>query len=112
MRETKGPISMYGELLLASLEIQGDRDLGSDPAELQARVLELRARLSDPGTMQPTAAGVADDIASNIDYDLALTRLCTAYGIDVDPKRFERPMIERRRLENSLRAFGVDLERS
>ena len=33
MRETKGPISMYGELLLASLEIQGDHDLGSDPAE-------------------------------------------------------------------------------
>jgi hypothetical protein len=37
-----------------------------------------------------------------------LLRLCTALGIESEPARFGNPLAERERLEDQLRAVGVD----
>jgi hypothetical protein len=37
-----------------------------------------------------------------------LLRLCSAMGIETDPSRFDNPLAERERLEDLLRAAGID----
>jgi hypothetical protein len=76
------------------------------PEELLTRALECRRRLR----ASPASTASADDLALQLDYDLALLRLCQARGIDCDPDGFGRPLAERRRLEDELARSGVDLK--
>lgn len=100
-------MSMYADLLAASCDqpmVSADehRDVGL----LLARAIASRRGLSTP---PGSGAGPEGNLAANIDYDLALLRLCLARGIDADPRRFDRPIEERGRLEAELAKRGIDL---
>jgi hypothetical protein len=101
----RAPMSMYAELLAASLD-QRPAEGGQEVGDLLAEVIACRQRL---GTSSSAVASPEGDLASNIDYDLALIRLAAARGIDTDPCGFDRPGEERRRLEQELARRGVDL---
>jgi hypothetical protein len=101
-------MSMYAELLTMSYR-QARSESGRTPkiANLLADVISSRQRLDE---IPVTSGGASDDLAANIDYDLALLALCNARGILVDLARFERPLAERARLEHELAAHGIDLD--
>jgi hypothetical protein len=100
-------MSMYAELLVMSfLQRASNGDPLSDVGDLLSRLLSCRKRLHPPTVRDGGAAG---DLAANIDYDLALLRLCSARGIRCDPVWFDRPILERCRLESELAGCGVDL---
>jgi hypothetical protein len=106
-------MSMYSELLAASLRSTDPARDGAATTEV-ALLSELAACRRDLTRARPAeaAGGGADasaDIARQVDYDLALIRLCRLRGIDCDPGRFTRPLVERRRLEEALAAAGVEL---
>jgi hypothetical protein len=49
-------------------------------------------------------------LAAEITYDRALIHLAAAHGIDVAPRNFCHPAIERERLEIELTRLGIDLD--
>jgi hypothetical protein len=102
------PMSMYAELLAASFdECSAQGEETPEVGDLLARAIASRHRL----TAGPAAdAGPEGDLATNIEYDLALLGLCAARGIEGHPRRFDRPGEERRRLEEELAKRGIDLE--
>jgi hypothetical protein len=53
---------------------------------------------------------VAEDLARELDHDRILLSLCAAMSIDHDPARFVNPIAERARLEELLRARGIEFE--
>jgi hypothetical protein len=100
-------MSMYAELLVASLGqsiTPGER--ASEVGALLAQLLAARLRLGE----RQAGAGPEGDLAANIEYDLALLRLCAARGVDADPRRFDRPGQERARLEGELALRGTVLD--
>lgn len=111
--------SMYSELLAVSLDVGGGgRHAGCDAPEghsceaLFADLEACRRRLhgGGGGAEQPIGSPRSDmlrDIAREIDYDLALIRLCRAHGISCDPAAFAQPLAARRNLEAALRDAGV-----
>ncbi len=101
-------MSMYAELLTMSYR-QATSESRRTPkiADLLAQVISSRQRLDE---IPAASGGASDDLAANIDYDLALFALCHARGIPVDLARFERPLAERERLERELAAHGIDLD--
>lgn len=98
---------MYAELLVTSFQSAGNTDALSDIGDLLARLISCRNRLQRPATPEGEPIG---DLAANIDYDLALLRLCSARGIVCNPGWFDRPIVERCRLESELAGRGVDLD--
>ena len=54
---------------------------------------------------------MAEDLALELDHDRMLLRLCTAMGIESDPRPLREPLAERGRLEDLLRDAGVDFRR-
>ena len=104
-------MSMYSQLLRASEEraiLAGDDAAVETDGEALARLLVYRARLGDGRSS--LGGGSARDLAVNLDYDLLLLRVCASRGIESSPAAFSRPLIERRRLEIELRAWGIDLD--
>lgn len=109
-------MSMYSELLGASLR---SLPAGDDPGDreseraLLGQAARARRRLHEGRVSAGFGgAGPADataDIACQIDYDLALIRLCWLHGIRCDPAGFTRPANERSRLERALAEVGVDV---
>ena len=86
-------------------------DNESDPAtfttgELLAHLIECRGRLE-----VGTDSAAADAVARELSYDLALVRLCRHLGIQEVTAGYAQPLHERRRLEDQLRAAGLDLSR-
>jgi hypothetical protein len=106
-------MSMYSELLVASLRSTDPaRDgAGTTEAALLSELAACRRDLTRALPADAAGGGVdaSADIARQVDYDLALIRLCRLRGIDCDPARFTRPLVERRRLEDALVAAGVEL---
>jgi hypothetical protein len=102
-------MSMYSELLTASLAAQPniESERGT-PSHLLAHLMWCRQRLE--GSVSRSRREPEVDLAANLDYDVALLRLCTARGIDSEPGRFAIPLLERRRLEMELRECGINLE--
>ena len=49
-------------------------------------------------------------IADQLSYDVALIQLASSVGIPCGLDRFERPDVERKRLESALRSHGFDVE--
>lgn len=100
------PGSMYTQLLqVVWEEAQSD---GAAEELLKAAVTRRRAL-----DVAESAHGQAVEkaLAANLAYDVALLRLCAAHGVDVDPLRFSRPLVERRLLETELTRRGVELDR-
>jgi hypothetical protein len=96
---------MYVTLLSGALDLW-DADLDDDALLDHVRHCraELPARDLGAGVMSGTA------LAAEIAYDRALVCLAAQHGIDVTPKNFAHPRIERERLEFELFRLSVDLE--
>jgi hypothetical protein len=107
-------MSMYSELLAASFDRVEQDDLRAREELLLEELSECRARLTgtadDDAPAEQAFLDAFGHIAREIDYDLALIRVCRLHGIDSNPALFTRPLEERRRLEQALEAAGVDLE--
>ena len=95
---------MYVTLLSGALDVW-DTDL--DYETLLDHVLDCREALPPQGPIGATYS--ATDLAAEIAYDRALVCLAARHGIDVTPKNFVHPRIERSRLERELARRGVDL---
>ena len=98
-------MSMYSELLILSYR-ETEADGQVSPGELLANLLASRGRCRRDGRSARSGAGT---LATELDYDLALLRLCAAMGVDHDPQRFTDPGPERSRLELTLAGAGIDL---
>ena len=97
---------MYSELLSGLCADVEPLPLPPSRDELVVVLLQCRRRLNG----HPADGGnvMAEDLALELDHDRMLLRLCTALGIESDPSRFASPLAERARLEELLRAAGVD----
>ena len=98
---------MYGQLLAMALEQEaGDAESEHD---LLRELARCRVRLAPRWAGGPAVAAVAaaSGLAVQLDYDLALLRLCRMRGIACGPERFGRPEQERHRLERALGAAGL-----
>jgi|HubBroStandDraft_5_1064220.scaffolds.fasta_scaffold1080873_1 hypothetical protein len=96
---------MYVALLSGALDLF-DTDLDDDA--LLDHVRECRAALP----VHDLGAGVWSETAvvTEIAYDRSLVCLAARCGIDVTPRNFAHPKIERDRLELELERRGVDLK--
>lgn len=102
--------TMYGQLLAMAIASEELADELPGEHELLRRLAQLRDRLAlrwAPGEMATVDA--VDSLATHVEYDRALIRLCRLRGIACSPDRFTRPEAERRRLEAALAAAGVPL---
>ncbi len=96
---------MYVEVLSGAMD-RWDTELSGDA--LVDYVLGCRTALP----AQDLGAGVLSEVTlvAQVMYDRALISLAAEYGIDVAPRNFVHPRIERDRLEFELARRGVDLE--
>ena len=109
-------MSMYSELLVAALQVAPGPSEALEGQRLEdalgLELAECRRRLAARGPQRQELQGKNDapvEIALELDYDLALIRLCKVHGIACDARRFTRPSPERRRLEEELSGAGVDV---
>ena len=98
-------MSMYSELLSGLCADVDPLPLPPSREELVVVLLQCRRRLNGHGE---EGGHMAEDLALELDHDRMLLRLCTALGIESDASRFANPLGERARLEDLLRAAGVD----
>ncbi len=96
---------MYVTLLSGALDLW-DTDL--DDETLLDHVRNCRAALPSRNLGAGTCSATA--LAAEIAYDRALVWLAAQHGIDVTPRNFVHPKIERDRLELELVRRGVDLK--
>ncbi len=102
-------MSMYSDLLALSLIVADDqKDL--DERYLLQEIAECRERLQVDQTL-PVARkpDAPSQVATELEYDGALIKLCRLHAIPCDPARFTLPTGERRRLEDALESIGVDI---
>ena len=98
---------MYSELLSrVCAETDPLVRLPTSRDELVVILLQCRRRFHVHGGDQ--GHDLAEELALELDRDRMLIRLCSAMGIKSDPSRFVNPLVERARLEASLRQRGVD----
>ena len=95
---------MYSELLSGLCAEVDPLPLPVSREELVVILLQCRRRMSGHDGEHL----MAEDLALELDHDRMLLRLCTAMGIESEPSRFGNPLAERERLEDQLRAVGVD----
>jgi FAD/FMN-containing dehydrogenase len=99
---------MYSELLGVLYTGVDPEELPATQEELVVILLQCRSRLRRRS--RGHGRRMADDLAFQLDHDRFLLRLCSAVGIDHDPERFGvHAKAERRRLEEALRARGIDV---
>jgi hypothetical protein len=102
-------MSMYSELLACALRDSESEGEGEALAALVERV-RLRHQILDlERVSQGTTPNAVNGIVSELQYDLALLRLCREFEISFDVTDFERPAGERRRLEQALELSGISL---
>jgi hypothetical protein len=96
---------MYVEVLSGAMD-RWDTELSGEA--LVDYVLSCRAALP----AQDLGAGVLSEatLVAEVVYDRALISLAAEHGIDVAPRNFVHPRIERDRLEFELARRGVYLE--
>ena len=95
-------MSMYTQLLDAALHQLSIDGSGEDVAVAVAEVQRYRNQL-ERATPDVDPDTVSAALALQIGYDVALLRLAELVGIDSDPSRFDRPQLERTRLEARVR---------
>ncbi len=97
---------MYVTLLSGALDLW-DTDL--DDETLLDHVRNCRAALPSRNLGAGTYSATA--LSAEIAYDRALVCLAAQHGIDVTPKNFVHPRIERDRLELELVRLDIDLKK-
>jgi hypothetical protein len=105
------PMSMYTQLLDAALHQLSIDESGEDVAVAVADVQRYRNQL-ERATPDVDPDTVSAALALQIGYDVALLRLAELIGIDSDPGRFDRPQLERTRLEGEFTQRGIRLYRN
>jgi hypothetical protein len=100
-------MSMYTQLLDAALH-QLPIDRSGEKRVALAEVWRCRNQL-ERGTADVDPDTVPAALALQIAYDVALLRLAELIGIESDPSRFDRPQLERSRLEGALADRGISL---
>jgi len=103
-------MSMYTQLLdaaLHQLSVVGSSQEDVVLAEVQRYRSQLERATPD---VDPDTVSAA--LASQIGYDVALLRLAELFGIDSDPSRFDRPQLERTRLEAALVERGISFSQN
>jgi hypothetical protein len=105
------PMSMYTQLLDAALHQLSIDESGEDVAVAVADVQRYRNQL-ERATPDVDPDTVSAALALQIGYDVALLRLADLIGIDSDPGRFDRPQLERIRLEGEFTQRGIRLYRN
>ena len=99
---------MYSELLCGLCAELDPVPLPTSRDELVVILLQCRRRLQLHSHGVDDHHVMAEDLALELDHDRMLLRLCAATGIEMDPSRFDNPLAERERLEDLLRAAGID----
>lgn len=104
-------MSIYSELLAISLTLADDPvEAGaSNEKRLLEELTECRDRLDTKGIAASHRLDAPSRIATELQYDRALIKLCLLHEIACDAAAFTRPQHERRRLEEALEAAGVDV---
>jgi hypothetical protein len=97
---------MYVKLLCGALE---EWDEETSEEDLFEYTLICRAAL--PAHALGSGGWTQASLAAEVAYDRALICLAAVHGVDVHPRRFAHPGIERLRLESALARQGFDLER-
>jgi hypothetical protein len=105
------PMSMYTQLLDAALHQLSIDEPGEDVAVAVADVQRHRNQL-ERATPDVDPDTVSAALALQIGYDVALLRLAELIGIDSDPRRFDRPQLERTRLEDEFTQRGIHVYRN
>jgi len=99
-------VSMYAELLMVARAHRRDRESAVIPT-LARELTSLRtARLLSASKSGDEVAG---DLAHQLAYDLVLLELCDAADVGWSPAGFDRPLVERERLEAAIRQAGIDI---
>jgi len=107
------PMSMYTQLLDAALHQLSIDESGEDVAVAVAVADVQRHRNQlERATPDVDPDTVSAALAIQIGYDVALLRLAGLIGIESDPARFDRPQLERIRLEGEFTQRGIRLYRS
>jgi hypothetical protein len=99
---------MYSELLSDLCVSSDSQEVPPSKEELVADLQQCRLRLHRRAALHKHV--VAEDLARELDHDRILLSLCAEMGIDHDPARFVNPIAERARLEELLRARGIEFE--
>ncbi len=99
---------MYSELLAGLCADVDPLPLPVSRDELVVILLQCRRHINGHDSEGEGEHMMAEDLALELDHDRMLLRLCTTMGIESEPERFGNPLVERERLENQLRAVGVD----
>ena len=99
---------MYSELLCGLCAQVDPVPLPASRDQLVVILLQCRRRLQLYSHGVDDHQVMAEDLALQLDHDRMLLRLCWATGIETDPSRFDNPLAERERLEDMLRAAGID----
>jgi hypothetical protein len=106
-------VSIYAQLLDAALL---ERRLSGPPArsgDLLAELLRSRAQLGGTLEKSTTANGesktVAQALADQLAYDVALVEFARGLGVADQPSGFEPPGVARTRLEEALVLQGIPL---
>jgi hypothetical protein len=96
---------MYVTLLSGALELF-EADLDDDALLDYVRECRVALPIRDLGAGVWSESAVVAEIA----YDRSLVCLAARWGIDVAPRNFAHPKIERDRLELELERRGIDVE--
>jgi len=96
---------MYAQLLGAALYERRRQDPPVARGERLADLLRCRSQLTTNASSNGVAVAVADQLA----YDAALIEFAQGLGIDVEVCGFDRPSVERRRVEQALASRGIPL---
>jgi hypothetical protein len=103
------PMSMYTQLLDAALHQLSTDGSGEDVAVAEVRRYRNQLERATPDVDPDTVSAA---LALQIGYDVALLRLAELVGVDSDPTRFDRPQLERTRLEGEFARRGILLGRN
>ena len=102
-------MSMYAELLLGALAERPYLAPEATTGEGLAEVVLCRSRLNAPRPADRRERWASGALADQLAYDAALVRLARHLGVACDVRAFERPPVERLRLEAGLSAAGIVL---
>ncbi len=102
-------MSMYTQLLDAALHQLSIDGSGEDVAVAEVQRYRNQLERATPDVDPDTVSAA---LALQIGYDVALLRLAELVGIDSDPGRFDRPQLERTRLEREFARRGIPLNQN
>ena len=102
-------MSMYQRFLGMALDETSNVDDGLTAGEAVAQLLLCRRQLRNRDDDPDGSSGVASALGEELDYDIALLRLARLLDIQVDIQAFDRPQVERSRLEQAIEVHGIRL---